>query len=172
MSAHPSEKEIYEDYRQYLLLVGDIATHYATFEHLIDQTIWLLAGMQRRKGACVTSHLMGIQTKFRVIVALMHELKAPESLHNAANQLSKDAHKTSLFRNKYIHSPMSLAVVKGKLVPIRRHTGVDVTLKDELVPYDREEMLVTSARCQDLKNRATILKGDMEKHLEFLERCD
>jgi hypothetical protein len=87
----------------------------------------------------------------------MYEREMPESLHKEAASILEKAIKTSQFRNKFVHSPLELAIVDGDLVPMRNHRVVDKVLKDELVPYEKDDMQKTAARCQELKNEALFL---------------
>ncbi len=167
-----SEKSPFADYREYLTLVGDIATQFAAFESVVDETIWTIANLNRRMGACITSQIISVHTKFRILRALLHEVEAQPSINQQLNDLEERARKNSDHRNKYVHSPMGLAVEDGVLVPIRYQTRVEGTLSDELIPFgsDKSEMNQTIIRSQELKNETHNLKRAIELHLEARDR--
>jgi hypothetical protein len=152
-----TKKDAFQDYRDYLMMVGDIATHYAAFERAIDRAIWRLASVEERLGSCITTQIIAVGTRFKILTALMYEREMPESLYKEAASILEKAIKTSQFRNKFVHSPLELAIVDGDLVPMRNHRVVDKVLKDELVPYEKDDMQKTAARCQELKNEALFL---------------
>ena len=66
-----------EAYETTLREIGRIATTWAKFEHWIDQAIWLLAGVDPRKGACITTQINSIHGKFRALIGLMAEANRP-----------------------------------------------------------------------------------------------
>jgi len=149
------------------MLVGDITTHYAAFEHVINETIWILCNLDDRKGGCITSEIISLKPRFKILIALLHELKFEKSIISEAEQLLGRATKTVLFRNKYAHTPIELAIKDGELVPMIRHIKIEETLKNDLKEYDFNEMLTTSKRCQELTGSAKMLRSNVEKHLEL-----
>jgi hypothetical protein len=158
-------KEVGRRYKTYLMVVGDIATRYAAFEHVINAAIWTLCGVDQRTGSCVTSEIISIGSRFRILIALMHEKGCDQRLVERAIELSKSADKTSKFRNKYIHAPIDLGLADGELVPVVKHVRIERKLKDEWEPYDFDEMNKTSARCQELAAEASALRADIQLHL-------
>ena len=164
-----SESDVFQAYKNYLMLVGDIATHYAAFEYVINETIWELCDLDERRGACITSEIISHAPRFRILIALMYERKCSEKIIERANEIASNARKTTLFRNKYVHTPLNLAVVKGILIPMNKHIKIEKILKNELKEYDYEEMTKTSQRCQELTNNAKALRADVQNNLEKQE---
>ena len=154
-------------YRDYLMLVGDIATHYASFEHAINESIWILAGVDERIGGCITAELISHAPKFRILIALMYERKVDKLHIDSAKKLSKDAIPISQYRNKYIHSPMGLGIKNDELIPMITHSRNNETFESATVPYDIAEMLKRSEKVQKLKNDATNLKRSIFYDLEL-----
>jgi hypothetical protein len=162
----------FEDYNGYLMLVGEIATNYSAFEHVIDRAIWHLASLDERTGSCITTQIISVGTRFKILIALMHEREMPKNLLDEADAILRTAIKTSQFRNKYVHSPLEVAIVKGALVPMRNHRVVEKMLQSELVPYEKSDMQKTSVRCQELKNSAIVLTNKIVAELARPESSD
>jgi len=99
--------DVYEDT---LREIGRITTTWAKFEHWIDQAIWILADIDPRKGACITSQVGSIHGKFRALLALMEEAKRPKPAIDAANQLSTKAANVVNVRNRFAHGPLDMGV--------------------------------------------------------------
>jgi hypothetical protein len=161
-----STTDEFQAYKNFLMLVGDITTRYAAFEHIINETIWLLCNLDDRRGGCITSEIISLKPRFNILIALLYELKFEKRIISETEDLLACATKTVLFRNKYAHTPINLAIKDGELVPMIRHIKIEKTLKDDLREYDFEEMLKTSKRCQELTESAKMLRSNGEKHLE------
>jgi hypothetical protein len=99
-----------EAYETTLHEIGRIATTWAKFEHWIDQAIWLLAGVDPRKGACVTTQINSIHGKFRALIGLMVEAKRPEDAIKVANKLSSKAGEVVQIRNRFAHGPLDVGI--------------------------------------------------------------
>jgi hypothetical protein len=94
-------KEIYESH---LTEIGRIATTWAKFDHWIDQAIWILAEVDGRKGACLTSQINSIH------IALMVEANRPQSATKFANKLSEEAAQAVQIRNSFAHGPLDMGI--------------------------------------------------------------
>jgi hypothetical protein len=97
-------------YEARLVEIGRVTTTWAKFEHWIDQAIWLLAGVDPRKGACITTQIGSIHGKFRTLVGLMTEASRPPEAIKEANQLSEDAAKVVQIRTRFAHGPIDVGV--------------------------------------------------------------
>jgi hypothetical protein len=93
-----------------LLEIGRITTTWAKFEHWIDQAIWILADVERRKGACITTQMGSIHGKFRALEALMREAERPETAFKAIHKLAADANTVGPLRNTFAHGPLDMGV--------------------------------------------------------------
>lgn len=142
-------------YEIYLLRVGELTIQYSGFEHAINQSIWALAGLGDRIGACITSEVVSIAPKFRILSALLHELGHTD-LVKAASALSEQAISVSQFRNKYVHSPIGLVIDEaGAMVPSVSHIKIEgKKLKQFPEGYDEEELNRTIDKCLELKRAA------------------
>jgi hypothetical protein len=158
MSGPTLPDDQFELYREYLSLVGEIATDYASFEDSINGTIIILAGIEdRRIGICLTTEIISIHTKLRILIALLHERKMPAALIEKGEALSERAIKVSKFRNKYVHTPVQLGIKDKQLMPMIQHFRIEKTLKGELAVFDRDEMRKTIQRCNELEQEAADL---------------
>lgn len=78
-------------YASTLTEIGRITTTWAKFEHWIEQAIWILADVDARKGACMTTQIGSIHGKFRALIALMAEAGRPPEALKVADKLSSAA---------------------------------------------------------------------------------
>lgn len=99
-----------EAYETTLREIGRIATTWAKFEHWIDQAIWLLAEIDPRKGACVTTQINSIHGKFRALIGLMGEASRPAKAIKLAKQLSDEAARVVQIRNRFAHGPLDMGI--------------------------------------------------------------
>jgi hypothetical protein len=97
-------------YEARLLEIGRITTTWAKFEHWIDQAIWILADVDHRKGACITTQMGSVYGKFRALEALMREAERPEEAFKAVHKLAADAATVGQLRNTFAHGPLDAGV--------------------------------------------------------------
>ena len=145
------------EYETTLREIGRIATTWAKFEHWIDQAIWLLAGVDPRKGACVTTQINSIHGKFRALIGLMVEANRPTDAIKVANQMSDEAGRVVQIRNRFAHGPLDMGInfeTRAFEVYIRR-----VGLKG------RELEFKTSALTNEELNKAQKAVSDLYRGL-------
>ncbi len=90
--------------------VGRVASEWSHLEHILDQTIWVLAswqttGFSHQMAACITSQILGVPPRCRVISALIAQRKLDSSLAKGFRALGQDAFSTSEARNRIVHDP-------------------------------------------------------------------
>jgi hypothetical protein len=142
-----------ETYEMTLREIGRIATTWAKFEHWIDQAIWLLAGVDPRKGACVTTQINSIHGKFRALIGLMAEAERPEDAIKIANQMSDEAAKAVQIRNRFAHGPLDMSInfeTRAFEVYIRRVGLKGRELEFKTSPLTKEELDKAQKRVSDL----------------------
>lgn len=100
----------YDAFEYKLTEIGRITTTWAKFEHWIDQAIWILADVDARKGACVTTQINSIHGKFRALLALMNEANRPKDAIDAAGKLSNEAAKIVQIRTRFAHGPLDMGL--------------------------------------------------------------
>ncbi len=82
--------------------IGGVASQWALLEHYIDRTIWVLAGLDWEKGACLTAQLAHIGRRLDAVISLVRLLDIKDDKKNklaaalnsfaeATNQLAKKA---------------------------------------------------------------------------------
>lgn len=93
-----------------LVEIGRITTTWAKFEHWIEQAIWIFAGVEAKKGACMTTQIGSIHGKFRALIALMHESGRPDDAIRFAKKLGNEAAAVIQERTKFAHGPLDVGV--------------------------------------------------------------
>lgn len=116
----------------YIERIGRITTTWAGFEHQIDLTIWALAGLSKRKGACITTQIGSVHGRLRALKALMIEQNTPQLFRDELNKLDAKFIQPSLKdRNQFAHSSAWAGIVDGRFVPSLRIIRVDPALTYE-----------------------------------------
>jgi hypothetical protein len=104
------ESSSHDVYAHTLTEIGRITTTWAKFEHWIEQAIWILADVDARKGACMTTQIGSIHGKFRALIALMVEAGRPKEALKAADKLSDEAGRVVKVRTRFAHGPLDMGV--------------------------------------------------------------
>jgi hypothetical protein len=82
---------------------------WSQFEFFVSETIWELANVDRRAGACITAQIFGPNPRFKALVALMHFRGASQDLLDQMNSLSGKAQGLGERRNRIVHDPWSVS---------------------------------------------------------------
>jgi hypothetical protein len=93
--------------------VGRIASEWSHIEHLLDQTIWDLAGINAQVGACITSQIMGVGPRCKAIITLGIGCGMSKSLQKKFRTLMSDSYSTAVYRARAVHDPW-YASLSGK----------------------------------------------------------
>lgn len=144
------------EYETTLREIGRIATTWAKFEHWIDQAIWLLAGVDPRKGACVTTQINSIHGKFRALIGLMVEANRSEGAIKVANQIASEAGDVVQIRNRFAHGPLDMGInfEKRALEVYMRRVGLKGReLEFKTSPLTKEDLDRAQKRVSDLYRR-------------------
>jgi hypothetical protein len=129
-------------------LIGQVASEWAHFEHMLDRLIWQLAEVEDVRGACITAQLMGIWPRFNTIKALLTHrstaepqlkpfIKASTEISNCCRDLSED-------RNRIIHDPWYADPSDGQAA--RRISMPRSDLRYGLKDHDIDQMNATLAK--------------------------
>jgi hypothetical protein len=148
--AKVTNQEVYE---MTLREIGRIATTWAKFEHWIDQAIWLLAGVDPRKGACVTTQINSIHGKFRALIGLMVEANRPADAIKVANQMASEAGEVVQIRNRFAHGPLDMGInfEKRAFEVYMRQVGLKGReLEFKTSPLTKEDLDKAQKRVSDL----------------------
>lgn len=87
----------------YHMMVGRIASSYAAFELILDNTIWHLANIQPGLGVCITSQIGNVHAKVRAVSALLNVFEGTDPLIKQLNKLSDDARGAIDERARVVH---------------------------------------------------------------------
>jgi hypothetical protein len=94
----PDESPIYS-------LVGQVASDWAYLEHTLDLIVWQLAGIDQRKGACITAQVMGHGPRCDTIIALGSIAGLSSHILKRVDALKGRLFATATSRNRIIHDP-------------------------------------------------------------------
>lgn len=90
---------------KYLEAVGRVASSWALFETVIDTTIWSLAEMHHRTGACLTAQIMGAARKLDTVLSLVKLRQDQDAMIKELNAIAKDSQSLAEKRNRVVHDP-------------------------------------------------------------------
>jgi hypothetical protein len=93
----------------YHTMVGRIASSYAAFELVLDNTIWHLANIQPGLGVCITSQIGNVHAKMRAISALLNVFEGTDTLIGDLNKLSSDARGSIDERARAVHDAWTVS---------------------------------------------------------------
>ena len=138
-------------------LIGEIASEFARIEHMLDVTIWRMAGLSAHTGACITAQLMGVRPRCLSILALARQAELSEVVQKEIRKFMADSYKPSEERNRLVHDSWYVHKKSGETAQLRSMP------KDELM---YAHMPVTEADCQKVYDlvhrfakRADALRG-------------
>jgi len=89
----------------YLQLIGRVASEWTHFEHILDQIIWALAGIDENIAICITGQMIGATLRFKAIDALGKHLGISQELLTKTNRLKNDNYAVVEGRNRIVHDP-------------------------------------------------------------------
>jgi hypothetical protein len=140
-------------YEARLVEIGRITTTWAKFEHWIDQAIWVLAKVNPREGACITTQIASVPAKFRALQSLMAEAGRPEDAQKAVARLSSKAQEVALIRNRFAHGPLDIGInlETREFEVYLRQVSVDrKTLTFQTTPLTHEELKAAQKQVSEL----------------------
>jgi hypothetical protein len=87
-------------------LVGRIASEWSFLEMSLDTLIWTLADIEDAAiGACITSSLMGVGPRCKVILSLCKRLGISEKTQKDFRTLMNDSYPIADLRARWVHDP-------------------------------------------------------------------
>ncbi len=145
-----------EIYESRLLEIGRITTTWAKFEHWIDQAIWLLAKVDPREGACITTQIGSIHGKFRALQALMAGANRPQKAQAEVASIAGQAADVVLIRNRFAHGPLDMGInfeTREYEVYLRNVAVRGKTLQFVTSALTHEELVEALKKVNDLYQR-------------------
>ena len=154
-------------------LVGRVASEWSHFEHALDLIIWDLAsfnvgGLGANVVACITSQIMGVGPRCRVIGALLanHQVHSKAVL-KALNKL-KNTHGYADDRARVIHDPWWIETGSKTPAQFRAMPASDPYYGYRDISKERIEEVVTDIR--SLQHQAALLRESVHYELESLRK--
>jgi hypothetical protein len=103
-----AEKQaILANFEPYFTAIGKLANAYSQLEFSVNDAIWELANVARSAGVCMTAQMIGPGPRNRCLLALLKFRKAPQTLLDEFNVVSRKMKKVAAHRNRYVHDPMT-----------------------------------------------------------------
>jgi hypothetical protein len=138
-------------------LVGRVASEWSHLEHILDLTIWDLAGVKREAGACITSQIMGVGPRCKAIIALGFMNNVPDQpILKGFRELMSTSYGAADDRNRIVHDPWFLDQGSNQPGQFRRmpyqdfHYGV--------VDVSKKEIDETIEKIRKLQKKASDLR--------------
>ncbi len=88
---------------EFYTLIGRVAAEWARLEHLLDEIIWSLSGIDQKLGSCITGQLVGQYGRFSAIHALAVALGAEKKILDRIVTMSGKCGELSKKRNRFVH---------------------------------------------------------------------
>jgi len=95
---------------EHLKRIGKIAALWAQFDSYLDFTLWRIAAVEQRVGACFTSQIGSFHGKFRILFSLLDMMTAPDSLIRRAKRLYNSCHEIAELRARAVHDQLTVGV--------------------------------------------------------------
>lgn len=129
---------------EYYAALGRVAAAWAELELEMNLTIWELANIQQRLGACLTSQMIGPGPRIRALAALVEQRGASKEVLSELNKLSRDIDSAAGQRNRLVHDPHLLKEQSGTLH--RLQITADRKLQFQFVSSEIEDIRAVEAK--------------------------
>jgi hypothetical protein len=86
-------------------LIGQITANWAILDHILNQTIWKLADVPEKTGACITAQLSNHSQRIDSIIALARLREMSPNLIDEAKDLKRKLFDAADARNRAVHDP-------------------------------------------------------------------
>jgi hypothetical protein len=90
---------------EYYTAIGRVAAAWAHLELIINHSIWELANVEQRIGACITAQIISPGARFRTLVALVAERGGSQEAIKSLNSFSSEVDARARERNRIVHDP-------------------------------------------------------------------
>ncbi len=149
-------------------VVGRIASEWSHIEHILDMIIWELARIDPQAGACITSAIMGVGPRCRVILTLGAMRGLKEATLKRFKTLMSNSFGVAELRARVVHDPWYIeksseqpAQFKAMSYSDKRYGLQDITLA---------ELEDTTAKIQKLQTTASKLRATVLDELAALPK--
>ena len=129
-------KDALETLNAFYREMGRIASSWGALEFLIDQTIWKLAGLDDKPGACLTAQIIAIHGRSRALVSLMNLRGIDAELIKEVNRFTGKAAEPAQHRNRIVHSPLMLDETMSKVMKFSIKADRQLEFDSSIVDFD------------------------------------
>jgi hypothetical protein len=144
-------------------MVGRVASEWSHLEHWLDVAIWELAGVRPKKGACITSQIMGVGPRCRVIIMLCTVVGLSESLKVGYKALLNDSYAVAELRARVVHDPWFTSERSDDAAQFRAMPWADKHYGLRTITQEDIEKTIVKIRC--LCDRAKDLRISVRDEL-------
>lgn len=146
--------------------VGRVASAWAHLEHLLDLIIWDLMGDGgRQRMACVTSQVMGVGPRCKIILSLGATWpKISPEIFKPAQKLMSDSYHVADLRARWVHDPWYLDKGTEEVGQFKAMPYSDRRFGIKAIPQDTVED--TIEKIEALHVRASSLRASVLHALE------
>jgi hypothetical protein len=88
---------------EYADAIASIASCWATLEYYVNNSIWIVAGLNSPTGACITSQIFTLQGRLAALLSLLKLYRAPDSIISRVNKFSDNIRGPQESRNRVVH---------------------------------------------------------------------
>jgi hypothetical protein len=124
-------------------IVGRVTSEMSHLEHVLDEIIWKLSGLNPALASCITSQLMGAAPRFRAIIALGKFRKVRNNLIESAVKLMQRTFDIAEQRNRLTHDPWYIETTSGQPAQFKSFSFKDEKYGiHEIDPSEIDKLLV------------------------------
>ena len=151
-----------EDHKFYTL-VGRVASEWSQLEHICDMTIWELCNINSLYAACITSQIMGVGPRCKVILNLLRVRGFDAETVKRYRRLMADSYEWADRRARIIHDPWYLEAGENKPAQFRAMPCADQRFG--FCEVKEDEILGLLKRIKDLQITAHNLLVELRDSL-------
>jgi hypothetical protein len=167
-SIPPPPPKLPEEHPFYTL-VGRVASEWAHLEHILDATIWNLLDIDPKFAACVTSQIMGIGPRCKVIITLCSVRTLSEDLKKSYRRLMNESYLPADWRARFVHDPW-FTETPDIAKQFRAMPYVDQRFGEQDIDKTTIQQLLSQIKA--LQSRASELRNQVSSALETLPKMN
>jgi hypothetical protein len=151
------------DTHPFYAAVGRIASEWSHLEHELDLTIWKLAKVGAKAGACITSQIMGVGPRCKAILTLGTMRGLSPKLRKKYRTLMGESYAVADDRARAIHDPWYGELYSGQAAQFRAMPYSDPRFG--IMDISESDLDQTLKNIRKLQLRARALMTEVEAEL-------
>ncbi len=155
---------------EHLEWVGHISSHWASLEFLIDSTVWDLAKVPDKVGACITANFLSIYPKLKALIALAHLHGASEQTIKKLNRFRNDLHPVGEKRNRAVHDYWMMLETNDGFQPVQVTITADGKPEFFFKPVSVEELKSICAEIDKKIEKFLTIRMTLESDFPSLQQ--